>query len=680
MFIFNVPDDGPDQNTFYDSLVRAIRSILQLSQDWDVEILKVQKRGLRGINVLSKQLFIVFSSSFTNLSEERSIQMKVEDTRFAKSLNALGFDVSINVLSGIVTVADSGKNVTNGSYLTVLTDNSSASLEGQQTSNTPSPSIIKALPTSVGIIVFLAIASFLLYKKTGDTKRNSQAIKITVLESTLNQFRENVRNDIKNHTDTLDDCGQKEPLHESPYSKELSEVIQLLARAEIQTSSFDDLESLRRLEEATIVSTHLSANDTAAILQLISKIEIDSSLFSFIDLERKQLLQERISMGPFNENHSLVLKLITDIEMSDVKSAFTGTDCGLRPGSCDDPNSNDSLADIMHLLKTCGVDARFLLHTEGRKVIEDSILRQSLPIKKEHACLLQMLSILEKDSNDPLSQEREEILRKRIEIGPLTTASLAQLKSTLCLAMKREEGVSTADWSQHTERIAHLAANIENTAVSSRSDSSSGRKAETLIECSEMTLVPNKAESSSFAPVNNPENTEVHAGVECSFLSREDKQALILLELKERTASIRNSLPQLVQNGILPVPKGKPASYFTSDAAMESDPRLLRNLNEFAIKQQMSMKADPTTRNHTVPKQADPEAVVISVNVRADLIFPEEPGQEFCALPAADAEPMDKDYETETQAQRPYGLFQHLCSQVYDCVWAVISYGRVSRH
>ena len=733
IFCSNVPYAGSDKASFFLSLELAVRSILHLSQAWNITIMKIQARTLRIIPTSNQELCILFSSVSANTSEAISIEDKAKTSSFIHSLNELGFKISMDPFE----IGDESlQNTTNSSYW-----NSAA--EEYQSTGKISSAVVIAVTTSICTVAFCAFVSIIWFQKTRRTVSN-KFINIEVPKSTLKQFRENMRSDEKRF-DASDNCIQKESLIENPYSTELEEIIQLLARTEVQISSFFDIDARRVLEEATDQSTDLDENDRAAILQLISKIEIESSLYSFLSDDRKQQLQERISKGPFTENHSLVLNLILDNELSNGGSNSMKIMPSEMDGStvvCTDldslSSSNEYLDDILQLLKNFGLETRFFLHAEGRKIIEESVLKQTVPLNEESVCLLQLLGMLEVDSGLPLDNERETLLQTRIQDGRLKPEHLGELK--ILLQSAEQQDYSPTDTSKDI-RIMQSAASIQkrhngfSQSQSRMMDSEMGIESTIqkqgslnskicIADTDLLALSPSEYQSDNMGNISK--SIEVDSKFRTSILCREDKQALKILELKAKTARISRSLPEWVRKGLLPPPQNKLASIATSGPRYDSSPEWLRNFDMLlrppkgmsTISEEISpegekrgnqpaqYKSDSTVpkkispelessedlalqpnqpastanRDPAVPNKTNHEPMIVRVNVKVDLIFPEEPNQELCVFPArweAD-DIMEENVQSVTDAL-PNGICELVFNHIRNCIAALLSFWCIAR-
>ena len=103
------------------------------------------------------------------------------------------------------------------------------------------------------------------------------------------------------------------------YSREFEEVLQLIARAEIDINSFVDLALNDQLRAKIVSSGSISEDDRAAIVQLIDSVKKDSELYPAELPEQggqpakllsasNDAYSNATGKGPLSENHQRVLK------------------------------------------------------------------------------------------------------------------------------------------------------------------------------------------------------------------------------------------------------------------------------------------------------------------------------------------------------------------------------------
>jgi hypothetical protein len=313
--------------------------------------------------------------------------------------------------------------------------------------------------------------------------------------------------------------------------------------------------------------------------------------------------------GPFTEIHLLIFKLICESEIQNRSiamkqenykisaseeafkqrqdpSSYHASENFEEQDSCDKP-----LRDVLLLLKACDLEPSYLLQKESRELIEENLTFRKGPLPAEHLAVLQLLSKAEIDSNIPMDSMRKRLLENRIKEGPLNPNYLSVVQY-----LSKCEGVP---WHSRSpmkplknedmmvlEKLKHnlkYLPNLNQYESSELTDDASSQ----AVSSRDCFLVQ---ESKAPFLMNTIHGTEVRT----SLLSRRDKSVLQLIELKAKTASIRQSLPEWVRNSLVP-PQQNP---FPSQL---SPPH--------------TVLVQPT--DHHVSR----DAIIISCDVRADIGF-----------------------------------------------------------
>ena len=648
IYFSNFPVAGTEQEVYIRALMQAVRSIVRISQAWNITIIQQQPINLKRIHsqVLNQQLYLIFTSCTlsSDSSDARSLEMKVESADFIQRLNEMGFKASLSSMNPFQTqpVADLKPNSTNGSY-----SNSSVFLEEHQSSEKNSTSIIIASCASVGIVAIFLM--FLLGQKLKSLRLSSKmvpkTVEMKVAKSTVDYAQDHnisnncnthtqtfsedskeklhnnaelneiiqhlaggvvtkqvsissfadlatrqiieepatmdqsmlddVRNSIRNcdctYTDTINKDANRENLHGFPYHDEMNEIVQRLVITGLSISSSLDRVSRQMLEETSYLATDLDPYQCAAILQQISEIEINTMLNPCLSHDENEQLhiehQGYEIQGAYSESLSFFFKVINDMERLISGPDTLDTELKDAPGC----GTNEYLTDVIQLLTDCGLEAKHLIHEEGRKIIENSILRQTVPQNENLVCLLQLLGMMELKSSPLISTERQVVLRNRIGNGRLSHEHMSQMENFIKMVMNQgnpwPNSGAHAPGSSNPPSIIQ----IRNDAPVSQWDSSSTGVQEELPKanvkqtciCDEdqrgLPLFVLSSKETQITGSISKEN-EINTKSKISILNQEDKHALMLLELKSKAASIWKSLPEWVKNGTLPPQQSKHGS------------------------------------------------------------------------------------------------------------------------
>ena len=558
LYLSDVPTTEPEQLEFFEKLKNAIRSILIIPLEWNINVTVIEdyssiKRSLGSSrNVAVSIVITALSSEFGDIA---ALQTKLNDQTFTYQLNSLGFKAS------------------------------TTSLPSTSTSNQLPWSLIVGMCSAAGILILILVSC--LAKRFYDSARDKSKIDIssgTLLDYNIVNCSLNVSADELHKEDAHEKIESGECLvdsscilssnplqvsnyqiNEADYSKEFEDILQLMARCEISLKSFVDPGLRKEIQEIVQHSNEISAHDCSAILQLISRFELNESLLEHSP-DQMKLHQQRIEKGPMTEFHFLVLKLMCKSEVKDTSMAMkedTKLDDSevqvtltrqrtLRSKDEIVENSvteDKPLLDVLQLLKKCDLEPSYLMQKESRKLIEENLTNREGPLLPEHLAVLQLLSKAEIDSDLSLDSMRKHLLEERIKEGPLNTNHLCSVQ-TLCQLEKGEP-----DSMRHTESGAQ--AELSQLHASS-SDHKAKQNDVDICEITSQAVVSNQVVSLRNCPA--AEETKVPffldtiCGLEVrpSLLSREEKSALQLMELRAKTARIRQSLPEWVKKGLVP--------------------------------------------------------------------------------------------------------------------------------
>ncbi len=400
-------------------------------------------------------------------------------------------------------------------------------------------------------------------------------------------------------------------ISESDYSKEFEDVLELMARLAISIKSLVDPLMRKNVEETVQHSNNVSRYDRAAALQLTSKIEVDD-IFSVHPPDRMQLLQQRIIEGPLTENHFLVLKLLCESDVHDTSIAVNedkapgSTEVAFQQTiqstlhsdseitehkvSCDKP-----LLEVLMLLKNCDLEPSYLMQNESRKLIEDNLSNRQGLLPAEHLAVMQLISKAEIESGLSMDSMRKSLLEKRVKEGPLNAAHL-----NAALTLAQVEGGTLPQMGPIVPAEARELGQLNAAGLNHQ------------LKQHESFEVPNIV--GDVAAGHGPLAQEIRAPffidtiygleVKTSLLSREEKSALQLMELRAKTARIRQSLPEWVKNGLVP-PRltrkpSPPAANLAEGLANVAD----LNVGKDAVQISCRVQADLGFLNDFVPTAA----------------------------------------------------------------------------
>jgi hypothetical protein len=400
LFISEIPILQSDQIKYFYNLKSAIRNFLNLSSQWEIfsEVIDMDTSTARRSGQYSNfWVNIIFSSAFVGPQDSDQLRRKLDSVGFLNALNAMGFKASRYSVPSIQD--DSGSNLA-------------------------SSSVVIAVCSVFGFVLGVAVLGFLR--------------------------RLRARN--KDRTQTADCKGKmlgENKKSGKDYSKEYDEVLQLLSRLQISVSWLVDAYLRQALEARIEASEEISAYDRAAALQLLGGIELDEDLADQSS-DRKTLLEQRITRGPFMEIHLRILKQICRTDTLEILFPKSGNshDFICAPDESCKPTSEMStmgefglsdsyptaapprpLQDVLFLLKTCDLDPSDLMQKESRSLMEEILITRQGPLQAVHLAVLQLLSKAEIDSDLSIGTERKRLLEKRIGTGPLSADHLSALRA-----------------------------------------------------------------------------------------------------------------------------------------------------------------------------------------------------------------------------------------------------------
>jgi hypothetical protein len=592
LYMSGVPTTPSGRLQYFNYLEVAMVSILNISAEWRVKVGEIstsRRVDLSG----DAAVCTVFTSSTADATAVALLRNKLESQAFLDALNGLGFLASQSRQQP--TTASVGSN-------------------GLQ------PPVIICVGLASGILsVFLFLFLYrrlsrckLYSKGNGKSGSAKDGLEESASEAAKDDalcllwtdqgpahgkyIPDRIHADTEMASSFLFD---RDRMNGADYSIELEEVLQLLAELGIGIKSLLDARSRKDIEVVIQNSDNVSAHNCAAMLQLLSKIEIEEDL-SVLTSDRLETLQQRICKGPFTENHSVVLKLVCESE----RDIAIHTPSNKAPDTADEPvpdvparsnlssipaeaapkeeRSDQALAQVTLLLKRCELKLSYLLRSESRKVIEDSLTNrdrggQLLP---EHLAVLQLISKAEIDSDVSIDPARRRLLEERIQCGPLSANHLGAARSLAQTA--HAEGTEQLAGAEarvlpHWGFAALDPAQVQCSEVLSRTQLAGAEACEALHDDVLQAGPQSSAvQESTTAPIEQttPRDEVIFAeadpsvtsstgaallfkeisGLETSssLLSNQEKAALQLIELRAKTACIRQSLPDWVKKGLVP--------------------------------------------------------------------------------------------------------------------------------
>jgi hypothetical protein len=610
LILSDVPTTTLAKDEYFDNLLREIIKILDLSRDWSINISSevdfdpsMERRlGLR----LSRksQIRILLTSSSADPGDISALKSKLDSQAFIDQLNSVGFKAS----------------------------KASSASELNTSSNKEQSSFVVGLSSGAsilaGLILLFCLVKHFYGRARKDSKSNDKSK--TIHDDNLIDCNLFILEDIPRR-EGADGASAESPsmrtmaqyslegascdtnqMNEADYSIEFEDVIQLIARLGISIKSLVDPLSRKEIEATIQKSNEIPTYDCTAALQLISKIELDCNAMLHTP-DQKKMFHQKIKDGPLTENHLFVVKLLCYSEVHDTSMAVhkskipdrSGVDVankqtnqgqlashGESGNKKDIVSFDEPLLDVLLLLKKCDLEPSYLMQEESRKVIEDNLINRQRPLLKEHLAVLQLVSILEMGSDLSLDSMRKHLLEIRIKEGPLNAnhfnaaQSLGRVEpGELDLLSKVSPAVIELSETRVQALIGqpHCVIDLDHQGKEYRIPDGSN-------------LMRNLTLSSSHGTLTHESKLQdLIFGVEVksTLLSRQEKAALQLMELREKTASIRQSLPDWVKNGLVP-PKRNPSPLAT------------------VLQENLAKPADP---------DACKDAVQISCSVREDLGF-----------------------------------------------------------
>ena len=434
-------------------------------------------------------------------------------------------------------------------------------------------------------------------------------------------------------------CSTSAQMAAGLYSTEFDEILQLIARAEIDIHLFVDLALNDQLRDKIVNAGSLSEHDRAAVVQLIDSVLKDSDLYPEQGGQPAKLFSAAYSnstgAGPLSENHLMVFKMICkpqlysryDAPVDFQNALLRGPDNRdvadglglLLPETKDkkDLSARRPLLEIMHFLEQCHLRPSYILSQECRALLEPKLMTitEEAPLGIEAQALLQLLSKAEINSDLSIVPERKRLLEERISRGPLTQGHLDAVKD---LAVFQERSVEEVPCPTADSNLMLQGKPRKVSADSYVSEDLRAMQAASWLpvesEAAEAKALPGKEGAPALDPslaalphcaFPGPTKPAMPFFVDAitskelmlTLLSQEERAQLQLLELRAKTARIRAAIPDWVSKGLVPPPRVPPQE------AEEPTPPWAGHIRQRAAGQ----LAQP---------------VMISSSVRAELCFP----------------------------------------------------------
>jgi hypothetical protein len=620
IFISEVPIIEPMREHFFHDLSQAIQNILNVSDEWHIDVWEDTTFAERRIDLNSNTaISIVLTSSLASPGDVAILNRKLNGQGLIDQLKSRGFQASKASLVQLTSQSSPGG--TGPSSLVVGLCSAAGMLTGLvllfcikrcffssalESRNDRLSSFLNVLSKNKGNI------SFDESKEGPDT--NNRMLDETIASvshgegGTSDCQCENIVTDLANTAD---------------YSKALNDVLLLIAGLNLSVESLVD-PCLRKAMHTSIQhSNKIAPHDRAAALQILNRFERDAELLDHTtDQLEEALFQQQIGEGPLTELHFLALKHICESELHDrtavkndtVSDAFEVTnkqtnllatetkgDLQLVGGgvACDEP-----LLDVLLLLKKCDLEPSYLLRKESRKVIEENLTNRQGPMLTEHWAVLQLISSAEIDSDLSIDSKRKHLLEQRIKEGPLNANHLRAAQSLSKLGGEESGKLAKIHLSGNAEMRVLSEESMGQLVTADLVYQSEPEQHKSCIAANTVNDLVSVVDSESKDCAGVVESKEsffidMIGGLEvCStLLTSEEKSVLQRMELRAKTARIRQSLPEWVTNGLAPP---------------RPDPSLLVHLPS-----SMEKKVTDGAARHSSIR----EAVLISCNVRADIGF-----------------------------------------------------------
>ena len=659
----------PQRTIFFSSLQSAILTILGPDSPWQIKLISSDAAARRSVSQGSEKISVIIFSPNIRAEEIHHLESIVLSPQLCIDLMRFGFVAS----QEIVSFTDHGDSY-NRSESNITSTNSNLT---QASNKDVSNRISTIAGATSGAICAVGVLLFVLYRGSrlkDEGKSQSGSLEVITSEAALTSFKMNLDRDVaKRHTpDKLEMVPDSEgdedssrsdmiQVHDpmagatsiantrkhtkwnkvSPYSTELDDIAGLISRTKLSIRSFADPKRLQLLEERHQAynegEIEVSDVDRAAISQLIRRALFELHDGRGLESDLKgETTDSKMPDGPLTEGHWLVLKLMcqqyenvefgeggwgimiddgklqrADVSRLNRKPVANENSADQPTNICriSEPISNadslseasgvnplqkdNSLAEILMLLNKCDLLPSYLLHKDTRRIIEDCLRRREEALEDEHLGVLQLLSKAEIDSDLSVCPDlsRRRLLEQRLHDGPLGPRHLAAVQELMGLrASPQGNGLLQSNATLLQDEVD---SNVQIVAPSPLSETSTRANDDDL----KTTLLQTHASVDPIGPDDtapelrartNP-SMPMRPSIEplsvrrVPLLSREDKEALELVELLENTAKIRRNLPEWVRSGLLPPPR--------------------------------------TAANPQLPSTGDKDAVVISCNVTADVVF-----------------------------------------------------------
>jgi hypothetical protein len=468
-----VPSSAAERGTYMDSFLYAIRTVLSMSQDWQIQVAEGlgQTRSLTSAATVNLE----FSSWSVSLIEKQSMEIKARDPSTIQKLSKMGFNVS----------------------LTSFQSNLQSTVEKQEnkaaafSSQGPSVLTIAACSAAGAVVCIVAGMSYFYCVKTKIKSNGSYEDATKQAFAHTNQEMNSINNNgvysqepnsnisytskLESKVDDLKDHLSPEVQSESNastafYSQSIDDIMQIMAKAGIGIEHFVDLNLKKQLKSKMMGPNSLSWYDCNAILQMIAFTEIDKVTFpggEHVEIpEFRTAIARSAQDGPLTENHLQMLRIIcrTDTcfgpdgpggmaekggrienaqkmnRMHQAKSSVSENLelCHIGGSVTDDkmleenkPDLNSMMLSLTRILHKFELQPSYLLYKECRELIELNLINRKDGLTSEQQAILQMVSKAEINSDvwPLLNPERKALLEERVKQGPLSSRHLDAVSS-----------------------------------------------------------------------------------------------------------------------------------------------------------------------------------------------------------------------------------------------------------
>jgi hypothetical protein len=612
-YLMGVPSSAAELGTYMDSFLYAIRTVLSMSQDWQIQVAKGlgQTRSLTSAATVNLE-FISWSVS---LIEGQAMELKARDPSTIQKLNKMGFNVSstrFQVQSDLQSIVEKQENIT-------------AAFSSQ------GPSVITiAVCSAAGAVVCIVVgisysycvktnieSSFEDTTKQGFAQTNQDMNSVNRNGKCSEEPNISYTSKLETKEDDLKDHLSSEVQSESNastavYSRSIDDIMQIMARAGIGIDHFVNLILKKQLKAKMMGPNSLSWYDCSAILQMIAFTEIDKVTFpggEHVEIpEIRTAIARSAQDGPLTENHLQMLRIICRPDtcfgpggmaekggrienvrkmnrMHQAKfSAPENTESSHIGGSVTDDKMleenesdlNSMMLSLTRLLHKFELQPSYLLHKECRELIELNLIKREDGLTSDQQAILQMVSKAEINSDvwPLLSPERKALLEERVNQGPLSSRHLNAVSSLEAYDMQGDIAISVNDQPQpDCESLASVSdlpqseRAISNSLLTSTEPQGTSQPDHYKLDCMPPASLQGvtaesglsgriEAKDVSALPIEGSApffDTNI-SGLEVtsSLLSRHEKARIQQVELKIKTDRIRRSIPEWVRQGLLP--------------------------------------------------------------------------------------------------------------------------------